>query len=313
MGRRASRFALALALVLVLGGCGSPAPPPVLDYTVRELSPRMVDLRVASPAVGWEVPVRILLPEGFAAEPGRTWPVLYLLHGCCDSYDSWTRFSDVEELSADDDVLVVMPDGGASGWYSDWRDGPGWETFHLTELRRILVEDFRAGRAESIGGLSMGGLGALGYAARHPGRFRSAASLSGVVRPRHEPSRVLGVVESEPVPGLAPEDLWGDPVADAAVWREHDPYDMAESLRGTELFLYCGSGAAGDLDPVGTGRDPTETSLHRDNVSLVGRLESLGITAEVNVGGPGTHTGPYWARELRRIWPALMASLHAPG
>jgi len=40
-------------------------------------------------------------------------------------------------------VLVVVPEAGQAGFYSDWynrgRGGPpGWETFHLTELRQLL-------------------------------------------------------------------------------------------------------------------------------------------------------------------------------
>jgi diacylglycerol O-acyltransferase/trehalose O-mycolyltransferase len=42
--------------------------------------------------------VRLLLPRRFSAEPGRRWPVLWLLHGCCDTYESWTRSTDVEQL-----------------------------------------------------------------------------------------------------------------------------------------------------------------------------------------------------------------------
>ena len=86
---------------------------------------RVVDLTIDSPAVGRKVGARLLLPRDYAREPERRWPVLYLLHGCCDSHLSWTRSTDVERLSARDDVLVVMPEGGRVGFYSDWRRGPG--------------------------------------------------------------------------------------------------------------------------------------------------------------------------------------------
>jgi diacylglycerol O-acyltransferase / trehalose O-mycolyltransferase len=47
-------------------------------------------------------------------------------------------------------VLVVMPDAGQVGFYSDWfnrgRGGPPrWGTLHLTEPRRLLERDWRAG------------------------------------------------------------------------------------------------------------------------------------------------------------------------
>ena len=69
---------------------------------------------------------------GFDSEPDRTWPELYLLHGAWDDYTSWTRETDVADLTADTDLLVVMPEAGESGWYPDWwnfgKGGPpAWE------------------------------------------------------------------------------------------------------------------------------------------------------------------------------------------
>lgn len=51
-------------------------------------------------------------------------------------------------------VLVVMPEGGAVGFYSNWlgtdgRRGPEWESFHLRELRGILERDYRAASVPS--------------------------------------------------------------------------------------------------------------------------------------------------------------------
>jgi S-formylglutathione hydrolase FrmB len=141
------------------------------------------------------VKVRLLLPVHYAARPGVRWPVLYLLHGCCDTYQSWTRSTDVEALTAHSDVLVVMPDGGKAGFYSDWLTGPHWETFHLAELRQILQRDYRAGTVMAIAGASMGGLGALAYAARQHGLFRAAASFSGIVDTRLSPQEAMRYVD----------------------------------------------------------------------------------------------------------------------
>ena len=142
---------------------------------------------IDSPAVGGRVPVRLLLPPRFEERPEQQWPVLYLLHGCCDTYVSWTRSPDIERLSAQLDALVVMPDGGQVGFYSDWLDGPGWETFHTSELPQLLASEYRANGRAAIAGVSMGGVGALGYAARHPGQYAVAASFSGTVHTRLPP------------------------------------------------------------------------------------------------------------------------------
>jgi S-formylglutathione hydrolase FrmB len=319
---------LTVLLVLALAvGCASAAPdapartrpdvPTAAGPAGRarlvsstSVSDRVRDLVIDSPAVSPQVSVRLLLPPGYRAEPQRRWAVLYLLHGCCESFRAWTRSTDIEELTAASDVLIVMPDGGAAGFYSDWRRGPGWETFHLLELDRLLHEDYRAGEPRAIAGLSMGGLGALGYAARHPGMFAAAASFSGVVHTRldgDESRRYLDLVREQ---GEDPLGLWGDPEADSDVWAAHNPFDLIPRLAGTRLYLSSGDGRPGPLDPPGTAADPREAALGRENAAFAAELGRRGVQAEVNLYGPGTHSWPYWQRELHRAWPLLEASLH---
>ena len=183
--------------------------------------------------------------------------MLYLLHGCCDPHGSWTGATDVEELSADSDLLVVLPEGGRIGFYSDWARGDRWETFHLVELRQILEQRYRAGPARAVGGLSMGGFGALAYAARHPGLFRAAASFSGIVHTRLSPARSRWYRQLIHWQGADPDALWDDPQD----WISHNPYDLAPSLRGTALFLSVGNGRPGPYDPPGTPVDDVEAAL----------------------------------------------------
>ena len=209
-------------------------------------------------------------------------------------------------------VLVVTPSGGRFGWYSDWWNGgkggvPAWETFHLTELRRLLEQDYGAGRRRAIAGLSMGGAGALTYAARHPGMFGAAASFSGVVHPLGDPQGFLGVLSAI---GVAdPEALWGDPGAQRAVWAAHDPVALAPRLRGTPLFVSVGDGTAGPFDHGRVQDGGIEASLHPQNVALAERLQRLHIPATIDFYGPGTHSWPYWQRELHRALPLLLRAL----
>ena len=44
----------------------------------------------------------------------------------------WTGSPDIEKLVQQSGFMVVMPDGGKAGFYSDWQAGPRWETFHTT-------------------------------------------------------------------------------------------------------------------------------------------------------------------------------------
>lgn len=315
MGSARPAVLLVLALVAACGPAGPPAaatPAPQRAHIVETttLGPRVVDLLIDSPAVGPHVPVRLLLPKEHATQPGRRWPVLYLLHGCCDGYRAWTRSTDVAALTATSDVLVVMPDGGPVGFYSDWRRGsPRWETFHLVELWDLLRESYGAGDRRAVAGLSMGGLGALGYAARHPGTFTAVASFSGIAHTRldaAESGHYLDLVRSY---GEDPAALWGDPVADGDAWAAHNPFDLAARLAGTPVYLSCGDGRPGPFDAPGTPVDETEAALGRENAALAAELARRGVPAEVHLYGPGTHTWPYWQRELHRAWPLLRAGL----
>ena len=311
---RALCLGLATAACLALASCSSGSPHPLGKPTavsIRAVTPvrsGVVDLDVSSPAVG-RTAVRIILPRDYERRPATRWPVLYLLHGCCDSYVSWARSSDVVHFFATRNVLVVMPDGGRVGFYSDWLRGPRWETFHLVELVQLLQLHYRAGGVRAIAGVSMGGLGALDYAARHPGMFRAAASFSGIVDTRlssSESARYQRLVRAN---GADPDELWGDPQADARRWAEHNPTDLAARLRGTTLFVSAGNGQPGPLDAGTTTSDLIEPSIDAENLAFTARLRQLGIPATVDLYGDGTHNWPYWQREFHKAWPLLAQAL----
>lgn len=319
-----------ILLVLVVTGCagGPETPPPVTPspaatsavgppsvagpariVATEEVADRQVDLTVDSPALGAQVKVRLLLPRNYETGDGSRRPVLYLLHGCCDNYVSWTRSTDIAKLSAEEDVLVIMPDGGRVGFYSDWQSGPAWERFHLTELPELLAAEYGASEPRAIAGVSMGGLGALGYAARHPGMFRAAASFSGIVHTRITPDTPQGYVGLLSSEGEDPYALWGDPESDIEVWQEHNPYDLADRLAGTQLYLASGNGEPGPLDQDQDTFDGVEGGLGRQNAALAKRLRDLEPEPTINLYGSGTHNWVYWNRELHAAWPMLTAAL----
>jgi len=250
--------------------------------------------------------VRLLTPPDWGTRPNQPWPVLYLLHGCCDSYLSWTRSTDVEQLTATTNVLVVMPEAGSDGFYSDWwnaGDGgaPAWETFHLTELRQILQRGFRAGPRMAVAGLSMGGYGAMKYA--ETGLFRAAASFSGVLDPLSNPGGVLA--------SLYPEALWGDPVAQRAIWVANDPTCHADLLRGVKLFVASGDGRPGRFDQPSQSTDRVEAEVHAESVNFVNALRRAHVPVTTDFYGPGTHSWSYWQQDLHQSFPMLMQAIGA--
>ena len=309
------RLLLTALLCLLVAGCGDDGGAPAATTAKRgadavvaqdRVAPRQLDLTVRSRALGRTAQVRLLTPDGWQPRDGRRWPVLYLLHGCCDTYDSWTRSTDVEQLAQLRDVLVVMPEGGDVGFYSNWLDGPAWQDFHLRELPRILEHGYGAGTRRAIAGLSMGGLGAIDYAARQPRAFRAAASFSGVLHPLGSPDLWLGLFSSYTDDADA---VWGDPQRDRDVWREHDPTALLPALKGIPLFVSAGDGRPGPFEDGRGDIDTTEVEVGGETRAFVRRARALGIPVRADLYGPGIHDWPYWQRELHRALPLLLGAI----
>jgi S-formylglutathione hydrolase FrmB len=319
---RRSALLLIIACIAMLAGCGgsgghggatgrSPtaataagAGAGAITVVGRERrGARVEDWTLRTPALADPTPVRVLLPAGYRAHSGRRYPVLYLLHGAQSDYRSWTRYGDAEAITARAPLIVVMPDGGANGWYTDWYSGartvqPRWETYHIGELVPWIDATYRtiaARRGRAVAGLSMGGYGALSYAARHPDTFVAAASFSGAL-------------------DVGSSDAWGERSANEARWRAHLPTSIAPRLRSLALVeLRTGDGRPGPLDRRGTqpgcGACALERFLLGGNVRLHRRLRALGIRHVWDDYGPGTHDWPYWRRDLRETLPDLMRVL----
>lgn len=142
-------------------------------------------ITVATGQVSGPRQIRVLLPEGYAADPGKRWPVAYFLHGGPDHPDN----VNVPALHSDE-MITVIPDGGRKGWYADWlvqdtaEGAANWETFHLEQvvpfidanLRTLPNRDHRG-----VVGLSMGGFGAIHYAQARPDLFGHLGALSGAM------------------------------------------------------------------------------------------------------------------------------------
>jgi S-formylglutathione hydrolase FrmB len=308
------------SLALLVPGMGGPVRAAPADRLVlistQTLSPRLSVLRVFSPALGRPAEVRVLTPAGF--DPTRQHlPVLWLLHGGFGSSADWTTAGDAEALTAGLPMLVVMPDAGTGGWYADWQiatnEGPErWETFHLNELRPFIEARYRTrtdrgGRA--VAGLSMGGFGAIHYAARHPDLFGFAAAFSGAVDILHP--GVAAVVTISPLAHQGvPGDIFGPLPLDETKWRANNPVDLAANLRTVTVQLRTGNGMPGGRYP---GGDPIqEAGVSEATATLHRRLVALGIPHLYDDYGPGTHEWPYWRDDLKATLPAIVSGFSAP-
>ena len=104
-------------------------------------------------------------------------------------------------------------------------------------------------------------------------------------------------------------DVWGDPDEQRVVWRQHNPFDLADRLAGVHLHVSAGDGRPGPYDPrPGTGHDVVEALTGTVTREFAGKLKKLGIPISTHFYR-GTHTWPYWRRELRTALPALLAAI----
>jgi S-formylglutathione hydrolase FrmB len=293
---------------------------------VHALDARLYALTVSSSAIPGPANVRILLPSGYAAHPHRRYPVLYLLHGTSGGAADWTKMGDAETTTAGKPLIVVMPDiglnGDGGGWCTNWVSGAHrqWETFHIGQLvpwvdANLRTIATRGGRA--VAGLSQGGFCSMSYAARHPDLFGVGLSYSGAPDIAYDAvarvgfTGVLAGIEAG-LDHVAPGSIFGSPVTDEINWAGHDPTTLAPNLRHTKMYLYTGNGLPGPFDNgLNPGSDTIEGGVHVLTQFFHQRLVGLGIPSFYDDYGPGTHSWPYWARDLREsVGPMLSAMAH---
>ncbi|GAA2398458.1 alpha/beta hydrolase family protein [Actinomadura vinacea] len=318
--------ALAAAAIVAAGVTAVPAralPAKRADTGARivqetKLSARQVDVTIDSPSLGRSVKTRILLPADWSKNATTTWPVLYAFHGGQDDYTSWARNTDIEAWAAKYKVIVVMPEA-SNGSYADWfnygKGGtPKWETFHTTEVRQLVERNYRGGARRAAIGNSSGAQGAVSYAARHPGLFKHVAALSGLLSMRGVGIPVM-LMLTNASNGQDPFAIWGIPYADDANWKAHDPYALAEKLRGTKLYFSAGTtGRPGPGDPNVAPWDIgllSEIAIGANNKEFRTRLDQLRVPYTAHIYGDGRHNWPAWIREATTVWPSLMASISA--
>ncbi|MFC6931161.1 alpha/beta hydrolase [Actinomadura yumaensis] len=286
---------------------------------VKKTGTRQYDVSIATPALGKTVKTRVLVPKSWKAGSKRSWPVVYAYHGGENTYTSWTKDSNIESVAAPYDVMVVMPEGGWRGSYTNWWNGgrggiPAWETFHTSEVVQLMERNFHAGTSRAAIGLSSGGQGSITYAERHPGLFRYAASYSGALNIT-APGMPTALMMMNNSPGINPNDIWGNPATDRANWAAHDATVNVGKLRGVGVYVSSGDGRPGRYDdpnkpPYDAGR-VGEQLAGMMNRNFVSAAKKAGVPITASLYGAGTHRWAYWIPELAKSWPKITAAIGA--
>ena len=218
----------------------------------------------------------VLLPDD-----RETCSVLYLLHGQADTHRAWMDRSEIERLSEEYQIAVVMPDARDS-YYNNVAEGDYYDHVAL-EVPQVAHDAFGLSndpKKTHIAGLSMGGYGAFFIAMRNPTRFCTAASFSGVV-------------------DLYARFCEGDCPVFRAVFPDYevlrgstsDLMTVMETLTGSpQLYQFCG----------------TEDHLYYHNQNFLNKAKQCGLPIEY-FEAPGGHDWKLWREQIKEYIPWMLA------
>jgi putative tributyrin esterase len=304
MMTKQSRISLAVVLVLVLAAAvgsrvaGFPAASLLTatrDWNQTAVpaasNPRVQTIQFESKLVDKILPYSVLLPVNYndAANKTKRYAVVYLLHGLTGHYTNWIDHTQLVKYSEGYQFIIVTPEGNNS-WYTDSATvaAEKYESYIVQELipdveKRFRVNDTRDARA--IGGLSMGGYGALKFGMKYPDKFVLAASLSGALDAASWKEAELRGFESiwrtlQPVFGAE----------DSETRARNDLKKLARELPAERIaalpFLYLDCG--------------TEDPLLKSNRDFVEILMGRKIPHEYRQL-PGGHSWKYWDAQVQEI------------
>jgi len=241
---------------------------------------------VKSAILGHAVSYCVLLPSSFDTNKTGKFAVLYQLHGLGGSEQSlldmgWMLIDGLKEKKEIGDFLVAMPAAGST-FYVNSRDGRvRYEDFFIKEFIPYIENHYRAygmRNRRGIGGVSMGGYGALHYAFKYPQLF-SVVTANSAALVESVPSGALLV-------GSGTASPFGDPL-DETYWSANTPFTLARktpaTLRRLRIYFDCGTNDDYNFQ-VGA------QTLHKE-------LTDLRVPHEFHLY-PGSHDVAYFAQHL---------------
>lgn len=228
---------------------------------------------VFSPSMHKEMKTVIVFPAAYDSDV-QDFPVVYLLHGYSGSYRDWPQKMNLQPLADAYRFILVCPDGGYNSWYLDspLDSSSQYETHIIKEIIPFISKYYRTDSSRfAITGLSMGGHGALYFAARHPGLFAAAASMSGAVdlswsTRRWEIDEKLGSYKDFP-----------------GRWRKNSIIYMIEDFKKIDIPLLIDCGVKDIFIEI-------NRQLHQ-------KMLQAGIDHEY-IERPGGHSWDYWKNAL---------------
>ncbi|HEY3330682.1 MAG TPA: alpha/beta hydrolase family protein [Capsulimonadaceae bacterium] len=211
-----------------------------------------------------------IIPEGKTGP----FPVYYLLHGMSDNHTAWTRRTSLERYASGLPIIIIMPDGERS-FYTDSAKFPTdqFETYITRDLIGFVDSTWNTiatPKGRAIGGLSMGGYGAIKLALKFPELFGAGVSHSGALEAASHAAN----------PDWSNANEWVSIFGENPTGGPNDIFALMEKLTAATapaLRIDCGS----------------EDFLIESNRRATKRLTELGLPHEY-AEYPGGHSWEYW-------------------
>lgn len=220
-------------------------------------------------------------PEKKAADSGQM-KTFYLLHGWDGNHEDWLHNTRVAELAGKYNVAVIMP-SGENGFYVNHPGSNSYGSFIGEELVDVTRQLFRLSDKREdtwIGGLSMGGYGALRNGLHYADQFGKIVALSSRILTRKEGEMQQHPINDQLAMIIGSYNMQEMP-ADMDIHSLAE--QMAEADSRPELYLACG----------------TEDSLLDENRELHELLDATGYSHDY-FETPGSHDWDFWNEYLEK-------------
>jgi S-formylglutathione hydrolase len=251
------------------------------------LEGKLVHVKIESRNVPEPVDIAVYTPPGYDAKRAQAYPLIVQLHGGGGSSDNLAPLVETFEAAIKSGLIppavTVMPSAGRS-FYMDYRDGSQkWEQFIIGDLLAHMRKDYNVAKTREgtlITGISMGGMGSLRIAFKHPDKFMAVASMEPGIEPALE-YKEIKLRDRFWRDDRLFEQIYGKPV-DEAYWAANNPATIAKTnpqrLVGLGIYL-----EAGDQDMF---------FLHHGTEFVHRILFDAGISHEYRLVKGAEHVGP---------------------
>ena len=229
--------------------------------SVVSLGEGFYDCAMYSQALGREECFALHLPENYASEKERFFPLIVFLHGAGRHHLSLVEIPQTREVIVRSPAVFLSPNGLNSWWVDSPIDPQSQYASFLEECIAFVTDHLHVScdaQHRAIGGWSMGGFGSANFAGDHPHAF---GAWAGIVALLDFPNAQYDAAHNHTVPAV-----FGDETQRTIF----NPLGKAAALRGTRIMLITADSAFDRLMNEAFAATLTELGIQHSFVTLEG-------------------------------------------